>query len=94
MTFVCIHITLIKEQKEARQDNQNQVDEEEQKEGHKCVMIADSNAVVNPWTVMIESFNTAIADGTVAGARCSYNLAVWAKFTWMHILQQRHKVQR
>lgn len=86
MAFSCIKITPIKEQKEARQDYENKVDEKEQKEGHKCIMVANSNAIVNPWAVMVESFNTAIADGTVARARRSNHLAVRAKFTWMYIL--------
>jgi len=29
-------------------------------------MISDSNTVINPWAMMVESFNTQVANGTMS----------------------------
>ena len=48
-------------------------------------MIFDTNTVINPWAVMIKSFDTVIADSTMS-ASCTVNdLALWAKINWVDI---------
>ena len=48
-------------------------------------MITDTHAIIQPRTVMVESFHTSVADGTVAGAWSSQNQAVWAHLTRMNL---------
>jgi len=37
-----------------------------EQEHHECVMVFYANTVVDPRTVMIKSFNAAVADGTMS----------------------------
>ena len=42
-------------------------------------MVIDSNAIVDPWAVMVESFHTLVADSTVTRSRSANTLAVRAE---------------
>ncbi len=41
-------------------------------------MVVYPNTVIEPWAMMVESFDATVADGTVSGARCAQDEAVWA----------------
>ena len=55
-------------------------------------MIIYADAVIEPGTVMVESLDAAITDGTVPAARCPKHEAVWAHLTWMYLGQQVEEV--
>ena len=55
-------------------------------------MISDTNAVIEPWAVVIEPLNTAITDSAVAGARCAQNHAVRTHLTRMDVLEKLEEV--
>ena len=45
-------------------------------------MIAVTDAIVDPWTMVIESFNAAVADGTVTRPWSSKSIALRAEIYW------------
>jgi len=49
-----------------REDVQGSVnhdfDPDGEDEKHECIVVLDTNTVINPWTVMIKPFNTLIAN--------------------------------
>lgn len=47
-------------------------------EYYEVDVIRNTDAVVDPGTVVIESFHTSVADGAVLGSRGTYYQAVWA----------------
>ena len=49
------------------------------KEEHEDAMVVKTDAVIDPWAMVIESFNTPVADAAVAGAIGTHNLAVGAE---------------
>ena len=51
-------------------------------------MIFDSDAVVNPWAVVVESLNALVADGTVSASGRSDDFALWAEVSWVDISEQ------
>lgn len=40
-------------------------------------MVVDTDTVVNPRTMVVESFNTVVADGTMSAPTGSDGFAVW-----------------
>ena len=42
---------------------------ERAEEGQECIVIVYPDAIVYPWTVVIESLNTFVANSTVSGSR-------------------------
>lgn len=55
-------------------------------------MISDTNAIVDPWTVVIVPIDTAVADDTVSATRSSYGMAFGAQRGTIKKLQQFHEV--
>ena len=55
-------------------------------------MIMYSNAIVDPWAVMIKSLNTFVTDGTVSRTRSTKHFTVWAHLTRMHVPQDVKEV--
>jgi hypothetical protein len=55
-------------------------------------MIINADAVIEPWTVMIEPLNALVADRTVPAARSSEDFAVGAQFPRVHLLEQFEEV--
>jgi len=51
-------------------------------------MVVDSDTIVDPWTVMIKSFNTLVASVAMSRSWGSYYKAVWAKLDWVNKLHQ------
>jgi hypothetical protein len=43
------------------------------------VVVADSNTVIDPGTMMVEAFNTLIADAAMTRPLSSNDLTIWAK---------------
>ena len=54
-------------------------------------MIVDTDAVVDPWAVMVESFNTLVADTAVTRTICSNDLTVGAQQDRVKDLHHIHK---
>ena len=50
----------------ARYQDGQQAKHKRDKKDQKTCMVTDTNAVIEPWAVMVESFNAAIADGTMS----------------------------
>ena len=55
-------------------------------------MVVNSDAIVQPRTVMVEAFHAPVADGAVAGARCAENETVGAHLAWMNLRKHIQKV--
>lgn len=55
-------------------------------------MVLKSDTIVNPGTMVIESFDAALADRAVLGARSSNCKAVGAQLDVIHRLEQLHEV--
>ena len=51
-------------------------------------MIVYSYAVVNPRTMMVESFHTLVTDGAMSRTGCSQDFTVWTHLTWMYVLKK------
>jgi hypothetical protein len=47
-------------------------------------VIVNTDTVVNPWTVMVKSFNAPVAYGAVLASRSSKDLAIRTHLTWVH----------
>ena len=47
----------------------------------KSIVVFDSDAIVNPWTVMIKSLYTNITNCTVSTSRWSYHFAFWTQIS-------------
>lgn len=58
----------------------------------KEVVIAQSNAIVNPGAVMVKSLNTASADRAVTTATCSNCLTVGTKLSTLNVVKHAHKI--
>lgn len=52
-------------------------------------MIANSYTIVDPWTVMVEPFNTLIANAAMARPLSSYDLTIRAKQNRIKIFKHR-----
>ena len=50
------------------------------------MMVANTNTVIYPGTVMIETLHTMTTRTTMTRAWCSYNFTVWAYKNWIKIL--------
>ena len=50
-------------------------------------MITDTNAIINPGAVMIESFNASITYGAVSRSGSSYDFTVGTALHWINHLQ-------
>lgn len=55
-------------------------------------MVFSANAVINPGTVVIESFNTAITNRAVFASCRTNSKAVGAQLSTLHYFQQMKKV--
>lgn len=51
-------------------------------------MVVYTHAVVNPWTVMVESFNAPIANGAMSRSWSPQDFTVGAHFARMYVLEQ------
>ena len=52
-------------------------------------MIANSYTIVDPWTVVVEAFNTLIANAAMARSLSSYDLTIRAKQNRIKIFKHR-----
>ncbi len=52
-------------------------------------MIADSNAIIDPWTMVIEAFHTLIADAAMTRPLSSYDLTIRAKQYRVKVFKHR-----
>ena len=50
-------------------------------------MIANSNAIIDPWAVVIEAFHTLITDAAMARPLSSYDLTIGAQQNWVKIFE-------
>ena len=57
-------------------------------------MISHSNAVVDPWTVMVKPLHTYIADSAMSGARSSDDFAVRAEVCRVELEHHVEEVNR
>ena len=55
-------------------------------------MVLDSDAVIEPGAVMVESFDASVADGAVPGARRPQDLAVRAHVRRVQLREQLQEV--
>ena len=51
-------------------------------------MVANPNAVIYPWAMVIVPFDAHIADATVARSRSSHDLAIRTELDWVDELEQ------
>ena len=56
---------------------------DEDKEPYEVDVIIDSDAVVDPGAVVVETFNAAVAGAAVTAARGTDDEAVWAELDWV-----------
>lgn len=63
----------------------NNLGPNDEKENQKGIMIFDSDTIVDPWTVMIKSFNTLVTDGTVLAPGRANDFAIRAKISWVNV---------
>ena len=57
-------------------------------EAQECVVVFDSNTVVDPRAVVIEPFHTLVADCAVSRSSCTDYFAFWAQVNWVDVMQQ------
>ena len=55
-------------------------------------MVATAYTIIDPWTVVVESLHTPIADGAVAGSRRPQHLTVGAHLTGMYMSEYVQEV--
>ena len=51
------------------------------------MMIFSSYTIIDPWTMMIESFNTLIANGAMSGSYCADDFTIGAQHDRIKYLQ-------
>ena len=51
-------------------------------------MIVNADTIVEPWAVMVESFDTPIANGAVSGPGSPQDETVRAHLAWMDLFEQ------
>ena len=66
--------------------------EYEDQEPYEVDVISDSDAVVDPGAVVVESFDAAVACRAVTAARGTNHKAIRAKLDWVHNLHQFEEV--
>lgn len=57
-------------------------------EQHERIVVLNSNTVINPRTVVIESFNALVADWAVARSSSLYDFALGAQVGWVDVSQE------
>jgi hypothetical protein len=57
-------------------------------EYHECVVVLDSNAVIDPRAMMVEPLNALVADRAVAGPGGLDHLALGAEVCWVDVPQE------
>ena len=57
-------------------------------EKEEIVVIFDSNTIVDPWAVMVESFDALVAYGAMSGSCRPDNFTLWTKINRIDIPQQ------
>jgi hypothetical protein len=77
-------VTLIEYCKQTGCNNQSQDQQQSCDENDEWIVITDADAVVDPGTVMVKTFNTSVADGTVFAASRANHFAVRTHLTGMH----------
>jgi len=55
-------------------------------------VIVDAYAVVEPGAMMVEAFDTAVADGAVTGSWSSQDETVGAHLAWMYLGEEFEEV--
>lgn len=50
-------------------------------------MVFYANTIVNPWAVMVISFNTDIANGTMPGSTSPNHFAIWTQIGRVEFLK-------
>jgi len=73
-------------------DDGDKLERQRHQKYQKAVVVVDTNAVVEPRTMMVKAFNTAIANGAVAGARGAQDCAIWTHLTRVYLLKQFEEV--
>ena len=61
---------------------------ERTEEGQECIVIVYTDAIVYPWTVMIESLNAFVANCTVPRSGRAKDFTVWTHLTRMNMLKK------
>ena len=61
-------------------------------EGHEISVIADTNTVIDPWAVVVESFNASVAHTAVSRPVGPYYLTVRTEQNWIKVFKHREKV--
>jgi len=57
-------------------------------ENQKGIMIFDSDTIVDPRAVMIESFDALVADGAVLASGRANDFAIWAEVSGVDVAQE------
>jgi len=76
---------------EADEECEDQETPHSDDEEHEDVMVAVTNAVVNPWAVMIKSIDALVAVVAMIGIFGSNNFTFWANVSWLEVLVELHK---
>jgi len=71
-----------------RNDYEKESEDHGGNEGHECVVVARTHAVVDPRAVVVKAFNASVADGAVLGPGGPHHFAVRTHFTWVNLLKQ------
>lgn len=72
-------------------NTEKDVEESKGQEGQERIMISDTDTIIDPRAMMIESLNANIANGTMTRSRGSNDFAIRAEISWGKPL---HKIQK
>lgn len=66
---------VVNDQRDERGDEE---DQHRDQEAHEDAMVVKPDAIIDPWTVMVEPLDTLVADTAVAGSVGANDLAIGA----------------
>lgn len=69
VSLVLLRETLVSKHRYARANDQDQNHQKSNDENQECVVVVNSNAIVDPRAVVVKSFNTPVTDSAVFASR-------------------------
>ena len=73
---------------DVKESSGNNFDPDGKQEEQECVVVLDSDAVVDPWAVMVKSLNALVADCTMSTSGGPDHFALWAEVSWVDVSQK------
>jgi len=85
---ILIWSAIIREHHYRRNNNENQHDDQTEYEHQVGVVIMDTDTVIDPGAVVVESLNTSVTGSAVFRPLCPQHLTIGAHFRWVNLFQQ------